>query len=140
MTPSPDPPDSPNTTPWRLGIVAATLALAYALALWQPVRSWYSDMDKLAHGVAFAGVYLALTWALRWPALPLALLCLALGAGVEVHQMFLPGFSPSVADWLADAAGIALAAVVREVVAGGHATPANPPLAPPVTGAGRDLP
>jgi hypothetical protein len=32
----------------------------------------------LAHALVFAGVYLALAWALRWPALPLALLSLAL--------------------------------------------------------------
>lgn len=94
----------------RLAVVLLALALAYALALWQPVRAWYSDADKLAHGVVFAGVYLALAWALRWPALPLALLSLTLGAGVEAHQHFLPSFTPSMADWLADAAGVGLAA------------------------------
>ena len=34
---------------------------------------------------------------------------MALGAAVEVHQYFLPGFSASFTDWLADAVGIALA-------------------------------
>lgn len=93
----------------RLAWVALLLAAAYALALWQPVRAWYSDVDKLAHGLVFAGVYAALTWALRWRPLALAALALALGAAVEVHQFFLPGFSSSLKDWLADAVGIAIA-------------------------------
>lgn len=67
-----------RATTGRLALVLLALALAYALALWQPVRAWYSDADKLAHALVFAGVYLALAWALRWPALPLALLSLAL--------------------------------------------------------------
>lgn len=107
-----------ETATRRLAVVLVALTLAYALALWQPVRAWYSDADKLAHGVVFAGVYLALAWALRWPALPLALLSLALGAAVEVHQHFLPGFTPSLADWLADATGVGLAAVL--LTAGGR--------------------
>jgi len=93
----------------RIAWVAALLAVAYALALWQPVRDWYSDVDKLAHGLVFAGVYAALAWALRWKPLSLAALALALGAAVEVHQYFLPGFTASLKDWLADAVGIALA-------------------------------
>ena len=42
---------------YRLAWVALLLAAAYALALWQPVRAWYSDVDKLAHGLVFAGVF-----------------------------------------------------------------------------------
>lgn len=93
----------------RLAGVAVLLAAAYALALWQPVRAWYSDVDKLAHGLVFAGVYGALVWALPWKPLALAALALALGATVEVHQYFLPGFTASLKDWLADAVGITLA-------------------------------
>ncbi|PKO76157.1 MAG: hypothetical protein CVU21_14760 [Betaproteobacteria bacterium HGW-Betaproteobacteria-15] len=93
----------------RLAGVALLLAAAYALALWQPVRAWYSDVDKLAHGLVFAGVYAALAWALRWKPWALATLALILGAAVEVHQYFLPRFSASLNDWLADAVGIALA-------------------------------
>ena len=93
----------------RLAAVALLLATAYALALWQPVRAWYSDVDKLAHGLVFVVVYAALAWALRWKPWALAALALALGAAVEVHQYFLPGFTASLKDWLADAVGIALA-------------------------------
>lgn len=102
----------------RLGCLGTLLTVAYALALWQPLRGWYSDMDKLAHAVAFAAVYGGLCWALRaWPLWALAALAAALGAAVEVHQVFLPGFSPSRADWMADLAGIGLAASLH---AGGH--------------------
>lgn len=93
----------------RLAWVALLLAMAYAVALWQPVRAWYSDVDKLAHGLVFVGVYAALAWALRWKPWALAAVALAQGAAVEVHQFFLPGFSPSMNDWLADAVGIGLA-------------------------------
>lgn len=93
----------------RLSWVALLLAAAYALALWQPVRAWYSDVDKLAHGLVFAGVYAAQVWALRWKPWALAALALVQGAAVEVHQFFLPGFSASMKDWLADAVGIGLA-------------------------------
>ena len=93
----------------RLLWLTAIAAASYALALWQPVRAWYSDVDKLAHGLVFVGVYAALSWALRWKPWALASLALALGAAVEVHQFFLPGFSASLKDWLADAVGITLA-------------------------------
>ncbi len=77
--------------------------------MWQPVRDGYRDVDKLAHALVFAGVYLALAWALRWPIWALAVLAGALGAAVEVHQLFLPGFTASGMDWLADVVGIGLA-------------------------------
>lgn len=93
----------------RLAWVTMLLAVAYVLAMWEPVRAWYRVEDKLAHGLVFAGVYVALAWALRWRPWALAALAWALGAAVEVHQIFLPGFSASVQDWLADAVGICLA-------------------------------
>jgi colanic acid biosynthesis protein WcaH len=94
----------------RLALVTVLLGAAYALALWQPVRNWYSDVDKLAHGLVFAWVYLALAWSLRWRPWAVALLAHALGGAVELHQQyFLRGFTASWADWLADGVGIALA-------------------------------
>jgi VanZ family protein len=93
----------------RMGWVGLLLSVAYALAMWPPVRAWYSDVDKLAHALVFAGVYATLAWGLRWAPLALAGLALALGLAVEIHQWFLPGFTPSAQDWLADAVGIGLA-------------------------------
>lgn len=98
----------------RLSWLGLVLGAAYALALWQPVRALYAHVDKLAHGLAFAGVYAGLVWALRaWPWWGVALLAVALGALVEVHQLFLPGFTPSVGDWVADVVGVALAGGVH---------------------------
>ena len=96
-------------SPWRLALVIAVLALAYALSLYPPVRAWYSSWDKLAHAVVFAGVYITLAWALRWKPWVLAANTLALGGAVELHQYFLPGFSVSLKDWAADAVGIVVA-------------------------------
>jgi VanZ family protein len=93
----------------RLAWVALLLAPAYALAMWAPVRDGYREVDKLAHGLVFLAVYAALAWALRWKPWALAALACGLGAAVEVHQMFLPDFSASFNDWLADAVGIGLA-------------------------------
>ena len=93
-------------TPWRVALVTALFALAYGAALSQPVRDWYSSWDKWAHAVVFAAVYIALVWSLRGRPWVLALLAAGLGGAVEVHQMLMPGFSPSVWDWLADLAGI----------------------------------
>jgi len=98
----------------RLTGVTVLLAGAYALALWQPVRAWYSDVDKLAHGLVFAGVFGLLVWALPWRAWAVAVLALALGGAVELHQLvFLRGFTASWSDWMADAAGIGLALVLH---------------------------
>ncbi|WP_345740539.1 VanZ family protein [Hydrogenophaga aromaticivorans] len=83
--------------------------VVYTIALSPSARILYMHWDKLAHALAFIGVYGSLVWALRWRPLALATLTLALGATVEVHQYFLPGFSASLKDWLADAVGIALA-------------------------------
>jgi colanic acid biosynthesis protein WcaH len=94
----------------RLTGAGLLLTAAYALALWQPVRAWYSDIDKLTHAIAFIAVFALLAWALRWRDWATALLALALGGAVELHQkLFLSGFTASWADWLADAVGVALA-------------------------------
>lgn len=98
-------------TALRLALVAILLTTAYTLALWQPVRVLYGHGDKIAHGVAFTAVYAALAWALHgWRVWTLALLAAVLGAVSEIHQYFMPGFTPSILDWLADLSGIALAA------------------------------
>jgi len=96
----------------KLLLVLAVFTFSYALAMWQPVRAWYSDIDKLTHGLVFAGVFVLLVWALPWLLWAVALLALAAGGAVELHQLFLPGFTASWADWLADGLGIGLARTV----------------------------
>lgn len=94
----------------RLLLAAMLLGSAYWLALQPTVRNAYAPWDKLAHGIAFSVVWLALLWSLRWPPKWAALLAALLGGGVELQQRyFLVGFIASWGDWLADLAGIALA-------------------------------
>lgn len=93
----------------RCVLVALCLLAAYQVVQWPSLRALYSAEDKWAHGAAFCAVWWALRWATGWRPWRLAMLSAALGGAVEVHQMFLPGFSPSWADWAADLAGIALA-------------------------------
>lgn len=93
----------------RVLLVAVILFTVYQVVQLKDMRGLYYRWDKLAHGLAFAWVYMALAWALRWRGLWLALLAAALGGAVELHQFFLPGFEPSWGDWAADLAGVALA-------------------------------
>jgi VanZ family protein len=68
--------------------------------------------DKVAHFGAYALLgWLAVRAADR-SALPLAVgavLGVLYGASDEIHQMYVPGRSPDVMDWFADAAGVAAA-------------------------------
>jgi hypothetical protein len=93
----------------RLLLVVVCLWVGYQIIQWPVLRHIYSADDKWAHAAAFFSVWWAFSWAARWRPITLTLLAAGLGAAVEVHQMFLPGFTPSWADWGADLIGIALA-------------------------------
>lgn len=65
--------------------------------------------DKVAHFGAYAVLGALLAFAAHRSRAPLAVavvLGLLYGASDEVHQMFVPGRSPDVLDWAADAAGV----------------------------------
>ena len=96
----------------RVLLVAVCMWLAYQMVQWPSVRAIYSAEDKWAHGLAFFTVWWAMRWATTWRPWTLVMVSAALGGAVEIHQMYLPGFSPSWADWLADLAGIAVALMV----------------------------
>jgi VanZ family protein len=66
-------------------------------------------IDKLAHLLLFA-VLAALLYLAGVRAPLAALVAAAYGLTDEVHQMFVPGRSPDVRDWLADALGAMLGA------------------------------
>ena len=122
----------------RLSGVLILLTLAYGLAMWQPVRDVYSPLDKLAHGAVFFVVVGALAWALRgWSIWKLGLLAAALGGAVELQQWFVPRFTASWEDWLADLVGIGAAMAVigawrqiRASVAATHREGSVPGLLP----------
>ena len=100
---------SPVQRAWRLLACLVLLGLAYQVAQWPPMRNMYSPWDKYAHAFAFFWVWWALRWSLSWQPMHLALVSAALGGAVEIHQIFLPGFTPSWGDWAADLGGISLA-------------------------------
>jgi VanZ family protein len=69
-------------------------------------------LDKVAHFGAYALLGWLLVRAADRSLLPLtvgAVLALLYGATDEIHQMYVPGRSPDVMDWVADAAGVAAA-------------------------------
>lgn len=99
----------------RLLLVALCMSVGYQFVQLPAVREIYSAEDKWAHAAAFFAVWWALRWATDWRPMGLALLCAGLGGAVEVHQMFLPGFTPSWADWAADVTGIVVAMLVFAV-------------------------
>lgn len=72
-------------------------------------------IDKVAHFGAYAVLGWLLVRAADRSGLPLAVglvLGVLYGATDEIHQMFVPGRSPDVMDWVADAAGVAAATFV----------------------------
>lgn len=87
-----------------------------------------AGFDKVAHFCAYALLMWLLAHATEHSRLPLALavvLGLLYGVSDEIHQMFVPGRSPDVLDWFADAAGIAAATLVyvRRRAAAGTGAP-----------------
>jgi VanZ family protein len=71
--------------------------------------------DKVAHFGAYALLGWLLVRAADRSLLPLALgavLGVLYGAADEIHQMYVPGRSPDVMDWVADAAGVIAATFV----------------------------
>lgn len=98
--------------PWTPALVWA--ALLFVLSSRQSLPGpGVQHADKAAHFAAYAvlGALLAFAAARTgWPLAVAAALGILYGASDEVHQMFVPGRSASVLDWLADVAGV-LAAV-----------------------------
>jgi VanZ family protein len=95
------------------------------------------NVDKVAHFGAYAVLGVCLAYAVHASSLPPMLsfvLGAAYGASDEFHQMFVPGRSPELLDWVADAAGVAAATYLfsrwrmrRGAPAGASAAPAPSP-------------
>jgi VanZ family protein len=96
---------------WMRAFLVLT-PIVLALALWpKEAPATLSGWDKADHAAAFATLAMCGYFARRtvqgvvWK---LALALMALGAAIEVAQLWVPGRSASVRDLLADAAGVAL--------------------------------
>ena len=99
---------------WAAGLLVAT---SWPNPQVPDVRSG----DKVVHLLMYAGLaWLVARAEPRWvraagPLVLVALALSALGALDEWHQQFIPGRGASVADWLADSAGAALALLAAAV-------------------------
>jgi VanZ family protein len=92
-------------------------------AAWAATLFWLSSrptlpgpevpyLDKVAHFGAYAVLGALLAWGADRSRVTLAVavvLGVLYGASDEIHQMYVPGRSPDVLDWAADAAGVATA-------------------------------
>jgi VanZ family protein len=90
-----------------------------------------NHLDKVAHFAAYLvlGFFLArgaAHWRIAmWWALSMGV---AYGASDEWHQSFVPGRSPSVGDWIADAAGSAAGVLIFVWLLRSRATSSRAPL------------
>jgi VanZ family protein len=90
------------------------------------------NVDKLAHFGAYAVLGALLAFAAARAGVPVAvavLIGVLYGVSDEIHQMYVPGRSPDVLDWAADAAGVITACYLytrwrsrRAASAGGEAS------------------
>ena len=105
----------PLTTRLLRAAFLISLVAVFVLALLPPppVPEVMSSQDKAGHFLAFVGLgLLGLTaWPRQAPALVVALL--VYGALIEVAQMLTALRQAELLDWLADAAGVATALVLR---------------------------
>jgi VanZ family protein len=95
--------------PWLPALAWAAVIFALSSRSTVPV-DLELGLDKVAHFGAYAllGAFLARgQLSAGLPALAVALIGWAYAASDEWHQSFVPGRSPDLLDWVADAAGVA---------------------------------
>lgn len=108
-----------KTFRWLTALAYAGL-IFYLSSLPQGGPSLFPQADKLMHFILYAGFTASLAWAFEttrfgrrglvfWMA---AAVAAAYGATDELHQLFVPGRSCDIFDWLADALGAAVCALI----------------------------
>lgn len=105
---------------WRFGPPLVLMAVIFALSAQPSLRTELGTLDligrKIVHMFEYGLLWLlwlrALPW--RWPsgALAAAAIALLYAASDEWHQTFVTGRTGTPRDWLIDATGVALAALV----------------------------
>lgn len=103
---------------WRLSTWLLAGAMLYLSLSSAPPKSIDIGWDKSNHALAF--VCLSIASSLGWAGLHvhrvrLWLMLLAFGGGIEIAQMFVPTRSAEWSDWLADALGIAIGAMLARI-------------------------
>ncbi len=96
---------------WWLAVAVVAVVLLFVLGA-QPfaVGIVPPPFDKLAHALVFGAMLLVLDCALVLPLWLAMLVTLLLSVADELHQLWLPGRVPGVADWLAGAVGVLVVA------------------------------
>lgn len=104
------------------------LAVKVWVASWLPGARWMDQADLTNHGDKWTHALLFLSlgwlgmraWHARQQRQGLALAILLLGIATEILQNWIPGRGPSVADFVADALGLAVGAMLGWRGAGGR--------------------
>jgi VanZ family protein len=112
---------------WRWGPVLAHMALIFSVSSLHRIQTLPADLsDKTGHFAAYAllgalvlralanGRWSGVTGATAWRAW---LIAAAYGASDEIHQLFVPGRTATVGDWIADTTGAAAAVLTLVTVA-----------------------
>lgn len=96
------------------GMVAALLL--YAGLTGNPAPEWFPGIDKLYHMAGFAVLAMCMRLAFVDGRTGVQVTCmLALGAGIETVQAFIPGATASLWDFLADAIGTGLGLLAMQL-------------------------
>ncbi len=106
------------TRAWRIALGVLSIGIGWLALTPHPPPAANLGWDKLNHACAFATLAAVACLSLRSSsARPAALLALlAYGGLIEIAQTFVPGRSGEWADLLADAAGIAIGALLAGAV------------------------
>jgi VanZ family protein len=103
---------------WRLATWLLAGAMLYLSLSPAPPKSIDIGWDKANHALGFVCLSLmsSLGWAgSRAQGLSLWLMLLIFGGGIEIAQLFVPTRSAEWNDWLADALGIAIGAMLAHI-------------------------
>lgn len=114
--------------PWRrVAAWAAVILVATTVPVPSGAAGWLADLpvDLAVHGGLYAGLGWLVATTLRRTgrggrlALFAALVCgMAFAAGDELHQRWIPGRVPELADWTADVVGLAAGMLAALVLRG----------------------
>ena len=99
-----------------LCVVAMVAALFIGGAQPVAVGSVSAPWDKLAHALFFFVFVMLLRLSFTVPLWLMAGAAVVVGAVDELHQLFLPGRTPGLDDWLADVVGVVLAVMIIRLV------------------------
>jgi len=91
----------------RAGFALGVVTVAVLSLLPQDVMPKVELSDKVGHFIAYAAIAAAGLLGWRTAAAPVAIASILLGGALEIAQMFVPGRSAELLDFVVDAGGVA---------------------------------